>query len=105
MLNNHFINTPTAGNDESTTTIEELQARIHYLEERLAASEKQQLKVCEQQPPKKKIRWGKIRKFFNCCIKPILEVIPKIINAVANYLKATAEVGRLNKAANTKVAT
>ena len=41
-----------------------------------------------QTPKRKKIKWGKIRKFFNEVIKPVLIFIPNFLNAIANLKRA-----------------
>lgn len=91
MLNNSFANAPTVGSHEPTHSVEDLQAKIRQLEFQMATAEAQRkVEKEESQQPKRKIRWKRIRKLFNSFIKPILDFVPRVINAVANYKKATA---------------
>ena len=91
-MDNHFTHAPTVGNQDHVATIDELSARIYRLEQRFDESETRQREADDRnaysEKRKGKIRWGKVRKFFSTFIKPILEFIPRLINAMASYKKA-----------------
>ena len=88
MLNNHFANSPSVGSHEYNSTNEELHSRIQQLEQRLYNTERQET---PPEPKPKKIRFGKIRKFFKDVIKPILIFIPAFLIALTGFMKkATA---------------
>ena len=82
-MQNHFVNAPTVGSHDQSTATDELQARISQLEQRLAVAEGQ--RATPEAKRSGKIRWKKVRKFFNTFVRPILDFIPKIINAVCRY--------------------
>ena len=84
MLSNHFANSPTVGSHDSNPADAELQARIWQLEQRLLAAKKQQP---NPEPKPKKIRFGKIRKFFKDVIVPVLVFIPRLISAITDFKK------------------
>ena len=99
MLQNIFSGSPSVGSNDYKSMAADLVARLERVEQQLAANEKarrderqrheEDRRRYEDAKPKK-IKWSKIRKLFTSIIKPILEFIPKIINAVANYKKAAA---------------
>ena len=86
MLSNHFTHSPTVGSHDQAATVEELQARIRYLEQQLLIQQQAQANA---EKPKGWFKLGKIRKFFTSIIIPILAFIPRFINAVANYNNTT----------------
>jgi len=83
MLN--FTNSPTVGSHDSTLLNDELRQRIATLEDENKRL-KHKLEADEQQKsPKKKITFGKIKKFFKNVITPILNFIPRFFNALARF--------------------
>lgn len=83
MLNNNFANAPTVGSHDYDPAIEELQARIERLELRLSHVEEEFSAKAEKRPSK--IKWKKVKKVFNTFIKPVLDFIPKFINAICRF--------------------
>lgn len=99
MLQNNFTNSPTVGSsnyrtmDELWSRVQTLEQRVEHLEQKLQIEDHQrnnERQYCDEQRPKK-IKWGKIRKFFNSVIKPILSFIPNYIMAVASLNKTKNE--------------
>ena len=86
MRTDIFNNSPTAGSHDSNATNEELQAKMRHLEQRLIDAE-EKLAAKSDEKPKKKLG-KKIKKFFKTYIVPILDFIPRFLNAVAS-LKGT----------------
>jgi len=88
MLKNHFTS-PTAGYNDSSA--DDLHARVHRLEERWDGFEKQF--AATPKTKKKPSRW---KKFWNrvaavaAVITLILALVPKTINAMANFKAACA---------------
>jgi len=95
MLCNEFKNAPTVGSDDYNSSTDELHARVNHLEQRFAAAE-------EKKQPKDhksgKIKWKKVRKFFGDCIKPILDFIPRLLNATAMLVNAVALYIKISEA-------
>lgn len=103
MLDNLFVTAPTVGSHDNnpTSLTEELVAQVQNLERRVQNLEEQFPKKGQphhedaryrEQPKRNDIRWGKLEKFFTAVIKPILNFLPNIINAVANLKKAAVPV-------------
>jgi hypothetical protein len=106
MLNNNFANAPTVGSHDATPTIDSLHARMQHLEQLLLAmsesrrsaynNEQQRIDDDEQPAPKKAPKkgklLGKIRKFFSSVIVPILNLVPRFINALAKFREADASL-------------
>lgn len=84
---NNFAGAPTAGSHDYAASNEELHARIRQLEERIKSDEAKERSE-ERSLKGKKIKWKKVRKFFNAFIKPILIFIPNLLNAIAGCEKA-----------------
>jgi len=80
MLKNHFTNAPSVGSHDSKASYEELQARIDQLER-----ERERARRASYQETPKKTRWGKIGKFFQQVVVPVLVFIPAVITALATY--------------------
>ena len=98
MTFDHFANAPTVGSHDQQLTNDELRARVLYLEQRLRDAGAQhgrrnedRHQVSEGIKPKKN-RWKRLRKFFRTVVKPVLDFIPRFVNAVANLKKATGSV-------------
>lgn len=98
-----FINSPTIGNGYNATpaednagAIQNLEQRIQHLEQEGVARENGQYynesgcdeRKDDQAPRRKRVKWGKIKKFFTAVIKPILIFIPNFLNAIANIKRA-----------------
>lgn len=99
-MNNLFGESPTVGssdaglteNNELVVRIKNLEQRVQFLEERLSTEERLRYEnhAYDENPQRKKIKWGKIKRFFVSVIKPVLNFIPNIINAIANFNKSVA---------------
>ena len=89
MSNDHFAGAPTVGNHDYKVSNEEIQARLNQ-QDRVLNEIREQLAPKDDDKPKK-IKWKKVRKFFKTFIMPILHFIPKMINAVANFMKVKAK--------------
>lgn len=99
-MNNLFGESPTVGSCDTGSTennglvvrIQNLEQRVQFLEERLSAEEhlRYENQAYDEKPPRNKIKWGKIKRFFVSVIKPVLNFIPNIINAIANFNKSVA---------------
>jgi len=90
-MENEFANAPTVGSNDHVSTMAQLQAENAELKERLTRLEAQQQRPAEEERPRK-FKWKKVRKFFKAFIKPILDFIPRLINALANHKEAVAKV-------------
>lgn len=100
-MENIFNTSPTTnttdtrlGTDELIERIHKLEQRVDSLEQRLAEERRLHEEQCRsgerQEPQPKKIKFKKIRKFFNAVMKPVLTFIPNFLNALANYKKTAA---------------
>jgi len=93
MNSDIFNNSPTAGSHDSNATNEDLQARVKHLERKLIDAEEQLAAKSESDP--KKTFWKKFRKrakkFFKTYVKPVLDFIPRFINALASYKKTACD--------------
>lgn len=97
-MTNHFSELPTVGscdaesmeNNGLVVRIQNLEQRVQYLEQQLSTEEhlRYENRAYDEKPQRKKIKWGKFKKFFVSVIKPVLNFIPNIINAIANFNKS-----------------
>lgn len=77
--------------NELNGRIQTLEQQIQHLEQKLSSKESSNFQwQPDVRPQQKRIRWGKVKKFFNIVVKPILDSLPNIINAVANLINAVA---------------
>ena len=81
----HFAGSPTVGSHDHIVTNEELHAKLNQLERRLIETQAQ---VAPKEEKPKKIKWKKVIKIFTAFIVPVLAFLPKMINAVAGFMKA-----------------
>ncbi len=110
-MNDIFSGTPTVGSNEGNSSqsiadliqkVESLEQHAQNLEQRVQELEQQVTSQTQSQydegvsyeESQLEYRKGgffkKLKKIFICFIRPILDFIPKCINAVANLRKSTA---------------
>ena len=89
MSNDYLAGAPTVGSQDYKVTTEELQAALRQ-QDRVLNEIREKLASTDEDKPKK-IKWKKVRKFFKTFIVPILNFIPKAINAVTNFMNAKAK--------------
>ena len=87
MLSNHFSDAPTVGSDDKVATIDELHARVNYLEQRVNENQSQTSAKVEKR--RGKSLWKKFKKFFTAIVVPVLCFLPRFLNAVAR-LRSTS---------------
>jgi len=87
-MRNHFHNSPTVGSHDTSVSNKALHERIVQLENQLREAQVQARQREEEKP--RRFKWGRIGKFFNKFIKPVVDTITRLLNAIANYRKAFA---------------
>jgi len=86
-MKDHFKNSPKGGSHDVSLLNKELQTQVKQLKRRLAIAEEKQ-RPAEKQ--RKKIRWGKVIKFFKEVIIPGISSVSRFLNSIANLKEAYA---------------
>ena len=86
-MQNLYVNAPTVGSDDPSTSEEELRERMRNFEQRF--NEAQEERNREERQDKKP--WKTTMKFFSVVVAPILIFIPATINAVSRCKKVFSE--------------